>query len=142
VAAPATSEKNILPLAFRTIANQTDAIFNLLLDTITRAHLGRSPFGREGAIVQRGLNRQLLEDEQEATFRPILEMLMQGERAEEIMEQLRTAMPLLGGPKPNRLSKDKQAKRLPAQLIVVVELRKARSRGGVLSPEGIAPVTH
>jgi DNA helicase II / ATP-dependent DNA helicase PcrA len=102
---------NVLPLAFRTIGNRMDAMLNLLLDTVTRAHLGRSSFGREGAIVQLGLDRQVLEDKQEATFRPILELLTQGGQAEEVMEQLRTAISLLGGRKPNRLAAVKQEKR-------------------------------
>jgi DNA helicase-2/ATP-dependent DNA helicase PcrA len=104
--------KNILPLAFRTIGNQIDAMLNLLLDTVTRAHLGRPSFGREGAIVQLGLDRQVLEDKREATFRPILEMLTQGVQAEEVMEQLRVAISQLGARKPNRLSADKQGRRV------------------------------
>ena len=36
--------RNILPLAFRTISNQTDAALNLFLDVVTRANLSLNPW--------------------------------------------------------------------------------------------------
>ncbi len=49
---------NVLPLAFRTVNNATDAAINLLLDVVTRARLGMAAYGREGAITKLGFDHE------------------------------------------------------------------------------------
>lgn len=121
--------KNVLPLAFRTVGNQIDAVLNLLLDTITRAQLGSSSFGREGAIIQLGLDRVLFQSLQEQMFRPIVEMLVDGLEAEQVMEALRAILPALGVRRPNRLAANKHEKRLEE-----LDLLGERLRRGDLVP--------
>jgi hypothetical protein len=104
--------RNILPLAFRTISNQTDAALNLFLDVVTRANLSRPSFGREGAIVQLGLDRDEVQDKQVQVFQPILESLVSGAAPEAILDEVRGAMVSLGGRRPNRLSASKEKVRL------------------------------
>ncbi|MGB8403136.1 MAG: UvrD-helicase domain-containing protein [Mycobacterium sp.] len=117
------SGENVLPLAFRTVSNRTDAMLNLLLDTITRAHLGKSSFGREGAIVQLGIAAETLDEMQDQLFQPALEDLVDGAAPTEVMEELREAIRALGCPRPKRLSAEKEAKRVSELAMLASRLR-------------------
>lgn len=100
---------NVLPLAFRTVSNATDAAMNLLLDLATRARLGVHSFGREGAIVRLGLDRDDFQARQEEKLGPLLTELRDGRKADQVLEALREAIKSLGVRKPNRLSEIKEA---------------------------------
>jgi DNA helicase-2/ATP-dependent DNA helicase PcrA len=65
----------------------------------------------------------------EQTFRPIVEMLVDGLGAEEVMEALRATLPSLGARRPNRLTASKHAKRLEE-----LDLLGERLRRGNLVP--------
>lgn len=94
---------NILPLAFRTVHNGTDAALNLLLDTVTRARLGIESYGREGAILKLGLDRENFQVEQDEIFAPIIASLCDGEDEMQVLQDLRGAIKSLGIRKPSRL---------------------------------------
>lgn len=114
---------NVLPLAFRTVNNATDAALNLLLDVATRARLGVHAFGREGAIVRLGLDRDDFQARQQEVLGPLLANLRNGQTASQVLDDLREAIKALGVRKPNRLSDDKEAaveaqlERLAARLV-------------------------
>jgi DNA helicase-2/ATP-dependent DNA helicase PcrA len=100
---------NVLPLAFRTVNNATDAALNLLLDVATRARLGVHSFGREGAIVRLGLDRDNFQARQEDALGPLLANLRNGQKVSQVLDDLREAIKALGARKPNRLSDDREA---------------------------------
>jgi DNA helicase-2/ATP-dependent DNA helicase PcrA len=103
---------NVLPLAFRTVENATDASLNLLLDVVTRAHLGLGSFGREGAITQLRLDRDRLRVEQDERLRPLLDSLMAGSPASDVLAALRNAVVELGSPRrPRRLGAAQESAR-------------------------------
>ena len=83
---------NILPLAFRTVNNATDAAMNLLLDVVTRARLGTASYGREGAITKLGLDREHFQAKQDEVFAPLVESLLAGKDEAEVLEDLREAV--------------------------------------------------
>lgn len=100
---------NILPLAFRTVNNATDACLNLLLDVVTRARLGIQSFGREGAVVKLGLDRDHVQTQQDEVLGPLITSLRDGRSTAQVLEDLREAIKALGARKPNRLSEAKEA---------------------------------
>lgn len=102
---------NVLPLAFRTVNNATDAAINLLLDVVTRARLGVASYGREGAITKLGLDRENFQTKQDEVFAPIVARLRAGENEGQILDDLRETIKSLGVRKPSRLSKKKEATR-------------------------------
>jgi DNA helicase-2/ATP-dependent DNA helicase PcrA len=96
---------NILPLAFRNISNATDGAINLLLDLVTRAHLGRNSYGKEAAVAQLGLDREDLALRQEAVLGPLLRALSAGADPAQVLSDLRDAIVSLGGSRrPTRLA--------------------------------------
>lgn len=118
--------ENILPLAFRNIKNQTDALLNLLLDTVIKAHFGRASFGRDGALIQLGLNPEEFDNRQEELLQPILEMMIRSESADDVMDQLRSVMPRLGKKRPNRLSAAKESIRIEELELLAERLQLGR----------------
>lgn len=104
---------NVLPLAFRTVDNATDAALNLLLDVLTRAHFSTPSFGRESAIAHLGLDRDRLRVEQDAVMRPLLDDLRTGKSPTNILDALRGSVQSLGAPRrPNRLQGPNEAARV------------------------------
>ncbi|WP_169719942.1 UvrD-helicase domain-containing protein [Actinomyces slackii] len=99
---------NILPLAFKTVDNTTDAAMNLLLDVVTRARLGTSSHGREGAIMKLRLDREQFQATQDEFFAPLIVKLCAGEDESQVLGDLRETIKSLGGHKPIRLP-DKEA---------------------------------
>lgn len=101
---------NVLPLAFRTVNNATDAAMNLLLDVITRARLGTTSYGREGAIMKLGLDRESFQARQDQALMSIVESLRAGKDEAQVLEDLRETIKGFGVRKPGRLAdKDKEA---------------------------------
>lgn len=121
---------NVLPLAFRTVDNATDAALNLLLDVLTRANFGTPSFGRESAIAHLGLDRDRLRADQDNVLRPILEDLRAGKGAVEVLDELRDAVQALGAPRrPNRLQDRNEIARVSE-----VEALSIRLKQGSLIP--------
>ncbi len=103
---------NVLPLAFRTIDNATDAALNLLLDLVTQANLGRPSFGREIAMTLLGLDREAVQVSQSDALGPIVRDLAAGRPVAELMDDLRNAIVTLGAPRrPRRLQETREAER-------------------------------
>ena len=103
---------NVLPLAFRNVGNGIDAMLNLLLDQATRACLGRRAFGQQSAQVQLGLDDDRLDERQADVLGPILEELVAGRSAAEVLDMLRDAALTLGARRrPNRLPRDGEPNR-------------------------------
>ena len=100
---------NVLPLAFRTVNNATDAAMNLLLDVVTRARLGTASYGREGAIMKLGLDRENFQAEQDQALIPIIKSLISGKDESQVLDDLREIIKSLGARKPGRLSEKKEA---------------------------------
>ncbi len=100
---------NILPLSFRTVNNATDAALNLLLDVVTRSHLGTESYGREGAITKLGLDREQFVTKQDEVFGPLIAGLCDGKAAVLVLDELREAIKALGVRRPSRLSDEKEA---------------------------------
>lgn len=100
---------NVLPLAFRTVNNATDAAMNLLLDVVTRARLGMASYGREGAVTKLGLDREHFQAKQDEVFAPLVGSLLAGEDEAQVLEDLREAVKSLGVRKPSRLSDENEA---------------------------------
>jgi DNA helicase-2/ATP-dependent DNA helicase PcrA len=120
---------NILPLAFRSVNNATDAALNLLLDVATRARLGMPSFGCEGAIVKLGLDRDHFRTRQDEALGPLVANLRSGQAAGQVLDDLREAIKAFGVRKPNRLSKAKEA-------VVEDQLDRLATR---LSHEAVVP---
>lgn len=95
---------NVLPLAFRTVNNATDAVMNLLLDVVTRTRLGTRSYGREGAIMKLGLDREIFQARQDQVFMPIVESLRTGKAKAQVLDDLRETIKSLGARKPSKLS--------------------------------------
>lgn len=138
---------NVLPLAFRTVNNATDAALNLLLDVATRARLGVHSFGRESAIVRLGLDRDDFQARQEEALGPLIAKLQHGQKASQVLDDLREVIKSLGVRKPNRLSDDKEAEveaqleRLAARLVhaaVVPGLTVFQAKGREWDRVGVA----
>lgn len=100
---------NVLPLAFRTVNNTTDAAMNLLLDVVTRTRLGTVSYGREGAIAKLGLDRERFQGKQDDIFAPLILGLLTGREEAEVLEDLRDTIKSLGVRRPSRLSDDNEA---------------------------------
>jgi DNA helicase-2/ATP-dependent DNA helicase PcrA len=94
---------NVLPLAFRTVENATDAAINLLLDEVTRSRLGLNSFGRDGAIAKLKLDRESFLLVQSGLMQPLLDDLVSGVDAASVLEALRDAIRTLGVRRPGRL---------------------------------------
>ena len=77
---------------------------NLLLDVVTRARLGTAAYGREGAIMKLGLDREYFQAKQDQAFMPIVESLRAGRDEAQVLDDLREAIKSLGVRKPIRLS--------------------------------------
>ena len=116
---------NVLPLAFRTVDNKTDASLNLLLDVVTRSRLGVTSFGREGAIAKLGLNREIFLNQQDQVFEPILADLRAGLDASVAIDLLRDAVSALGARRPNKLKEDSEADRVAQLAALSVRLRQS-----------------
>lgn len=101
---------NILPLAFRTVNNATDAAMNLLLDVVTRARLGTTSYGRDGAIMKLKLDREEFLAKQDQALMPIVQSLRAGKDEAQVLDDLRETIKRLGVRKPSRLSDDEEAK--------------------------------
>lgn len=99
---------NVLPLAFRTVNNATDAAMNLLLDVVTRTRLGTRSYGREGAIMKLGLDREIFQARQDQVFMPIIESLRTGKDNAQVLDDLRETIKSLGARKPSKLSEKKE----------------------------------
>lgn len=99
---------NVLPLAFRTVNNATDAAMNLLLDVVTRARLGTAAYGREGAIMKLRLDRGNFQAEQDQALMPIIKSLLAGKDESQVLDDLRETIKRLGAHKPIRLSEKKE----------------------------------
>ncbi|WP_319451194.1 MULTISPECIES: UvrD-helicase domain-containing protein [unclassified Mycobacterium] len=104
---------NVLPLAFRSIGNATDAVLNLLLDTVTWSRLERHSFGRAAALVQLGLDATEVAETQRSVMTPLLDRLVAGEDPAGIMDSLRSAAKDLGSQRrPNRLKDSQESARI------------------------------
>jgi DNA helicase-2/ATP-dependent DNA helicase PcrA len=113
---------NVLPLAFRTVGNRTDAALNLLLDEVTRAKLGRKSFGRQSALVHLGMAEDGLEELVRQHLRPTLTELVGGLPAVDALEMVRDAADKMSPrSRPNRLREGAEAER-------VLELERLRLR--------------
>ena len=100
---------NILPLAFHTVNNATDAALNLLLDVVTRSRLGVDSYGREGAITKLGLDREQFLAKQDEVLGPLIAGLREGKAAVLVLDELREAIKALGVRRPSRLSDEKES---------------------------------
>ena len=115
---------NILPLAFRTVGNGIDAMLNILLDHVTRSCLGRRAFGLQAACVQLGLDELSFSERQPAIITPIVEQLVAGRPAVEVLGLLRDAAVTFGARRrPNRLREE-------SELIRQLELEALQRRLG------------
>lgn len=125
-----TVGENVLPLAFRTIGNRTDAALNLLLDEVTRTKLGRKSFGRQSALVHLGMTEEGLEEKQRELLRPILGKLVDGIPAADALEMLRDAVDEMSPrSRPPRLQDKAEAERVKE-----VEMLRARLKRTDLIP--------
>jgi DNA helicase-2/ATP-dependent DNA helicase PcrA len=98
--------ENVLPVAFRTIQNATDAMLNLLLDEVTRRKLARGAFGRQTAFVYLRLDPTEMESVQSASLEPVLHAMASGASAVDVLELLRDAARDLGvARRPTKLRK-------------------------------------
>lgn len=101
---------NVLPLAFHTVNNATDAAMNLLLDVVTRAHFGATSYGREGAIMKLKLDREDFQAQQDQKLYPIVASLRDGKNKAQVLDDLRETIKRFGVRKPSRLTdEDKEA---------------------------------
>lgn len=104
---------NVLPLAFRSIGNATDAVLNLLLDTVTWSRLERHSFGRAAALVQLGLDSAEVAETQQSVMTPLLDKLVAGEDPIVVLDMLRSAARGFGSQRrPNRLKDSQEAARI------------------------------
>lgn len=104
---------NVLPLAFRSIGNATDAVLNLLLDTVTWSRLERHSFGRAAALVQLGIDGTEVAETQQSVMIPLLDQLVAGEDPVAIVDLLRSAARSFGSRRrPNRLKDSQEAARI------------------------------
>jgi DNA helicase II / ATP-dependent DNA helicase PcrA len=104
---------NVLPLAFRSIGNATDAVLNLLLDMVTWSRLEKHSFGRAAAMVQLGLDPTDVAEVQQSLMTPVLEQLVVGEDPVTVMGLLRSTARSFGSQrKPNRLKDGQEAVRI------------------------------
>lgn len=145
---------NILPLAFHNVNNATDAALNLLLDVVTRSRLGTQSFGREGAIMKLGLDRDQFQARQDEVLGSLIRSLREGTAATQVLDDLRESIKSFGVSKPRRLTEEKEAAaaqqlvRLTARLnqsnvIPGLTVFQAKGRewdrvGVVLSPSQVA----
>ncbi|WP_159813739.1 UvrD-helicase domain-containing protein [Actinomyces sp. zg328] len=104
-----TAGNNVLPLAFRTVNNATDAAMNLFLDVATRTRLGTTSYGREAAITKLGLDRENFQKEQDELFAPLVASLIAAKDEAEVLEDLLEAVKSLGVRKPRRPDKRKES---------------------------------
>lgn len=101
---------NVLPLAFHTVNNATDAAMNLLLDVVTRARFGAAAYGREGAIMKLKLDREDFLAQQDQKLNPIVASLRDGKDEAQVLDDLRETIKRFGVRKPSRLpDEDKEA---------------------------------
>jgi len=113
---------NVLPLAFRTIGNATDACMNLLLDEVTRRKIGRHAFGKQSAYVFLGIDPETPAARQSEVLGPVLAAMKEGEPAASVLSKLRAAVVTLGaGRRPVRLA-------AAAEAIRVAEIDRLRQR--------------
>lgn len=103
---------NVLPLAFRTVDNTTDAAINLLLDVATRARFGLPAFGYEGSLARLGLEREEFQGQQGNLLQPLLSDLRSGCAPEDVLLGLRESISKLGIRKPKKLGVEKEAQRV------------------------------
>lgn len=103
---------NVLPLAFRSVANATDAMLNLFLDEITRGALGRASFGKQAALVYLRLDPESAASNQADVLHPAIEALASGAPSSAVLDMLRSAATALGAPRrPSRLTAANEADR-------------------------------
>src|SRR6266702_4716327 len=105
-------------------------MLNLLLDQATRTCLGRRAFGLQSAQVQLGLDDAALDERQTEVLTPILEDLVAGRSAAEVLGLLRGAALILGARRrPNRLPRNGETLRQSE----VEALRRRLGRRDLLS---------
>jgi DNA helicase-2/ATP-dependent DNA helicase PcrA len=98
---------NVLPLAFRSVGNQIDAMLNIMLDQVTSSCLGRRAFGWQSSCVQLGLEERSVRERQADIISPVVAELVGGKPAAQVLEALRDAATALGAARrPNRLRND------------------------------------
>lgn len=102
---------NVLPLAFATITNNTDAALNLLLDEVTRSRLGRAAFGRDVALKRLGLDSDNLNVTDHECLKSLLnELTDESISSKEILVHLRSLVKGLGGKRVPKLGSQKEAR--------------------------------
>jgi DNA helicase II / ATP-dependent DNA helicase PcrA len=82
---------NVLPLAFRSVGNAIDGMLNLLLNEVTRRKLGRDSFGKQAAYVILGIDPTDIAPVQAAVLDPVLQAMLNGESAVDVLDLLRDA---------------------------------------------------
>lgn len=118
---------NVLPLAFHTVNNNTDAAMNLLLDVVTRARLSTASYGRESAIMKLGLDRGDFQAKQDRKLMPIINSLIAGKDETEVLDDLRGAIKSFGLRKPSRLHDDDKEAEIRLQLTRLAERLKQKT---------------
>lgn len=116
---------NVLPLAFRTVGNAIDGMLNLLLDEVTRRNLGVNAYGKQAATVILGLDPEALAEVQAAALEPVLQAMLTGVAAPDILKRLRNAALELGASKrPSKLPRQGE----PIRMLEVEALRRRLGR--------------
>jgi DNA helicase II / ATP-dependent DNA helicase PcrA len=91
----------------------TDAVLNLLLDTVIWSRLERHSFGLAAAYVQLGLEASEVSETQLTVMTPLLDALVAGEQAVVVLDRLRSAAKFFGSKrKPSRLKPVQEAARV------------------------------
>lgn len=103
-----TAGNNVLPLAFQTVHNSTDAAMNLLLDVATRARFGVPSFGRENAIAKLKIDRNILQARQVEVLGSVLMKLQGGCSAKDVLKELRDSVKVFGTRQPSRLKEENE----------------------------------
>ena len=103
-----TAGNNVLPLAFQTVHNSTDAAMNLLLDVATRARFGVPSFGRENAIAKLKIDRNILQARQVEVLGSVLMKLQSGCSAKDVLKELRDSVKVFGTRQPSRLKEENE----------------------------------
>lgn len=115
---------NVLPLAFRTVQNATDAMLNLLLDEVTKAALGRPSFGKQTAYTVLRVDPETAEQSKREFLLPVLSALREGADARDVLELLRAVALAVGaGRRPSRLGETNERER-------IAEIDRLRTRLG------------
>lgn len=119
----------ILPQSFGNIGNQTDAAIILLLDSQTRATM-RQPaiFIDEAAYLLKVLD--VSSEDRDSAFASVFALLLDGKDVE-ALDELRSAVKFLGGPRPRKLGQEAEARRLDRLGQLAVRVRAGASVVGL-----------